>query len=71
MINPFRPSKYIRVSDVMDMIAERENEIADIIKWRDKYPRGSQWADFYQYKRLKLQENIDLLRSVLKAKLKP
>jgi len=32
MINPFRPRNYIRVSDVMDMIAERENEVADIFR---------------------------------------
>ena len=71
MINPFKPQKYIRVSDVLDMIAERENKKADAINLRDKYPEGVQSWNFYQHKSSKLQENINLLRSVLKAKLKP
>ena len=71
MINPFRPQKYIRVSDVMDMIAERENKLAEIKDWLDShFPNDKYWTT-YEYRSSRLSEGVLILRSVLKAKLKP
>ena len=71
MINPFKPQKYIRVSDVMDMIAERENRLAVVKGWLDNhFPNDKYWTT-YIYRNSMLSEEILLLRSVLKAKLKP
>jgi len=71
MINPFRPQKYIRVSDVMDMIAELENEKAEVEEWVKQHSSKDKYWTYYPFRRARIQENIDLLRSVLKAKLKP
>ena len=71
MINPFRPSRYISVSSVLDKIAERENEHEIIKIQQESHKRGDKHWLFYAYKSGKLAEKIVLLRSVLKAKLKP
>ena len=71
MINPFKPQKYIRVSDVMDMIAERENKLAEVrYSLYKKNKNIKYWKISISYYN-KLSYEISLLRSVLKAKLKP
>ena len=71
MINPFRPQNYIRVSDVMDMIAERENKLEEIYNWLDENTDNEEYQAFYLQRAGKLSNSILLLKSVLKAKLKP
>jgi len=71
MINPFKPQKYIRVSDVMDMIAERENRLAVVKGWLDMHTKNDKHWSYYMFRSGRVSEEILLLRSVLKAKLKP
>ena len=66
MRNPFKSKYYFRI---IDKIAEMENKKEDAENWLKKHTSKDKYWPYYQFKHSRLQEEIVLLRAVLKAKL--